>query len=152
MMRILTDTGAWIALADTTDQYHEKSKRLYLAIQKRNIQLTITDYIFDETVTWLHYKIGHKTACEWGDKILNSQMVDMIKISDEHLHLAWTFFQKYHDQKFSLTDCTSFAVMKLSGITTTFSYDAHFSTMGFCVLSDEQMLDSVTGGINAGII
>lgn len=67
MMEIFTDTGAWIALTDKNDQYHERATRLYLAIQERNIPLTITDYIFDETVTWLHYKIGHKTACVDGE-------------------------------------------------------------------------------------
>lgn len=136
-MKIFGDTGAWIALADKKDQYHKSAKKLYALIQKKNIPMVITDYIFDETVTWLHYKIGHNIACDWGNKILNSRMVSIIKVSDEHINLAWELFQKYSDHKFSFTDCISFVVMNLSGINTVFAYDSHFSTMGFCVIGND---------------
>jgi predicted nucleic acid-binding protein len=133
-VKIFADTGAWIALADKNDRYHESAKNIYCSIQKRKIQLVITDYIFDETATWLHYKIDHKTACDWGNKILNSRMVDIVKVSEEHIDAGWKIFQKYHDQQFSFTDCVSFAVMNLLGIKEIFTYDSHFATMGFCVI------------------
>jgi uncharacterized protein len=135
-MKIFVDTGAWIALADEKDQYHDIAKKLYTSIHEKNIPLFITDYIFDETVTWLHYKIGHNVACHWGNKILNSRMVKITKVSDDHINKAWELFQKYHDQKFSFTDCVSFVVMNLLGIDTVFAYDSHFSTMGFCVIGE----------------
>lgn len=143
MMKIFTDTGAWIALADANDRYHNIAKKVYALIRKKNIPVVITDYIFDETVTWLHYKIGHDTACIWGNKILNSRMVETVKVSDEHINPAWELFQKYDDQKFSFTDCISFTVTKLLGINTVFAYDSHFSTMGFCVIGEEDSLDSI---------
>jgi hypothetical protein len=34
-------------------------------------------------------------------------MVEIVKVSDEHINFAWELFQKYHDQKFSFTDCIS---------------------------------------------
>ncbi len=135
-MKIFTDTGAWIALADKNDQHHHEAKKIYHSIQKRNIPLFITDYIFDETVTWLHYKIGHSVACDWGNKILNSRMVEIFKISDEHVNLAWELFQKFHDQKFSFTDCISFTVMNFLGTNIAFAFDSHFSTMGFSVIGE----------------
>ncbi len=95
-MNIFVDTGVWIALADEKDQYHDIAKKLYVSIQNKNIPLFITDYIFDETVTWLHYKISHDVACHWGNKILNSHMVKIIKVSDDHVIQAWELFQKYH--------------------------------------------------------
>jgi predicted nucleic acid-binding protein len=142
-MKIFTDTGAWIALADKNDRYHNIAKKVYALIQKRNIPIMITDYIFDETVTWLHYKVGHDTACGWGNKILNSRMIETVKVGDEHINLAWELFQKYYDQKFSFTDCISFTVMKLLGITTAFAYDSHFSTMGFCITDEEDSLKKI---------
>jgi len=136
-MQIFVDTGAWIALADVNDQHHNSAKNLYVLIQKKNIKLLTTDYIFDETVTWLHYKIGHDVACDWGNKILNSHMVDMIKVSDEYVYQAWKLFQKYHDQKFSFTDCISFVIMNLLEIDIVFAYDSHFSTMNFQLISED---------------
>ena len=41
---------------------------------------------------------------------------------------------KYKDQEFSLTDCTSFVLMKRLKLTTCFTYDSHFSHMGFRIL------------------
>ncbi|MGR0482781.1 MAG: type II toxin-antitoxin system VapC family toxin [Candidatus Electronema sp. V4] len=137
-MRVFVDTGAWIALADKNDRYHDAAKNLYASIQKRKIQLVITDYIFDETATWLHYKIGHQVACDWGNRIFNSSMVEIVKVSEEHIDAAWKLFQKYSDQKFSFTDCISFVVMNLIGIKDVFTYDSHFSTMGFCVIGQLQ--------------
>lgn len=133
-MKIFADTGAWIALADKNDRYHDAAKDVYASIQKRKARLVITDYIFDETTTWLHYKIGHHVACDWGNNIFNSRMVEMVKVSEEHIDAAWKIFQKYNDQQFSFTDCVSFVVMNLLGINEAFTYDSHFSTMGFCII------------------
>ena len=49
-MKIFADTGAWIALADKNDQYHNIAKKVYASIRKKNIPVIISDYIFDETV------------------------------------------------------------------------------------------------------
>ncbi|KPA17134.1 nucleic acid-binding protein, contains PIN domain protein [Candidatus Magnetomorum sp. HK-1] len=77
-MNIFVDTGAWIALADENDIKHNAAKKIYDLLKKKNVSLIITDYIFDETTTWLHYKVGHVIACDWGNKILDSHMVNMI--------------------------------------------------------------------------
>jgi len=142
-MKIFVDTGAWIALADKHDQHHQAAQTLYGIIQQNNIALLITDYVFDETVTWLHYKINHDVACTWGNNILNSRMVEMLTVNEMHIQQAWELFQTYHDQKFSFTDCVSFVVMDAFGISVVFGYDAHFSTMNFHLIgevSDESVL------------
>ena len=128
-MQYFTDTGAWIALADKKDQHHQNAKEAYNVILSRNISLITTDYVFDETVTWLRYKIGHGIATDWGQKLLSSCMIEIVQIHDTYLRLAWDIFQKYSDQKFSFTDCTSFAVMKELGLDTAFGFDDHFRIM-----------------------
>lgn len=40
-MTIFVDTGAWIALADQQDQYHQAAQTLYRLIQRHNISLLI---------------------------------------------------------------------------------------------------------------
>ena len=136
-MKIFVDTGAWIALADKNDKHHASAVEVYGLIRKRNIKLFITDYIFDETVTWLLYKIRHKVACDWGNRILNSRMVELVKVNTEHIHAAWKLFQKYQDQTFSFTDCLSFQIMEALDIKIVFAYDSHFSTVGFSVINKE---------------
>ena len=45
---------------------------------------------------------------------------------------AWKIFETYHEVKgLSYTDCTTFAAMRILGITETFTVDEHFAMMGF---------------------
>jgi predicted nucleic acid-binding protein len=64
-------------------------------------------------------------------------------VSDEHIISAWELFQKYDDQKFSFTDCISFAVMNLLKINTVFAYDSHFSVMGFCLIGEAEAFERI---------
>lgn len=52
-------------------------------------------------------------------------------ISDEIRKSAWSIFLKYSDQEFSFTDCTSFALMKDLNLKKAFTFDSHFSIIGF---------------------
>ena len=45
-------------------------------------------------------------------------------------------FRKYHDQTFSFTDCTSFAVMRERSLTDAITRDQHFRIAGFNLLPD----------------
>ncbi len=40
-------------------------------------------------------------------------------------------FEQYDDKKFSFTDCTSFVVMRKTGISEVFEFDRHFEQMRF---------------------
>ena len=44
---------------------------------------------------------------------------------------GWTYFQRYHDKNYSLTDCISFLVMQKFGIRTAFAFVQHFVQAGF---------------------
>jgi predicted nucleic acid-binding protein len=47
---------------------------------------------------------------------------------------AWDFYKARTDKDWSLTDCTSFVVMKSRGIERAFTADRHFEQAGFTVL------------------
>ena len=42
-----------------------------------------------------------------------SDQIEMLTINEEIKKKAWEIIKKYHDQAFSYTDCTSFAVMQI---------------------------------------
>jgi predicted nucleic acid-binding protein len=58
----------------------------------------------------------------------------MVSVDRDLLLLSFELFKKYKDQDFSLTDCTSFVLMKRLKLSTCFTFDAHFSHMGFAIL------------------
>ncbi len=133
-MKIFVDTGAWLALHDKNDQFHNRAIEAISRIQKEKIELITSDFIFDESLTFIRYRASHDAAVLFGSSLLQSSIVTLVSVDRDLLHLAFELFRKYKDQDFSLTDCTSFVLMKRLKLTTCFGFDAHFSHMGFSIL------------------
>jgi hypothetical protein len=90
-----------------------------------------TNFVLDETYTLLLRKGGHHIAVRFGDRIGQTQLVEIIHISPSIEEDAWLVFKKYDDKLFSFTDCISFVVMRQHDIHKTFTSDHHFRQMGF---------------------
>jgi uncharacterized protein len=63
--------------------------------------------------------------------ILSSPSIQLVHVDEVLLAEGWTYFQQYHDKKYSLTDCISFVVMNKNHITTAFTFDNHFTQAGY---------------------
>ena len=55
MKRAFVDTGAWHALVDADDPDHD---RVVAAFRVYEGRLVTSNYVFDETVTLMRYKLG----------------------------------------------------------------------------------------------
>lgn len=68
MDRVFVDTGAFIALQNVSDQYHEVAKEYYSYLVKKKIPLLTTNFILDEMYTWLLREkgFGHQAAVNFG--------------------------------------------------------------------------------------
>jgi len=79
--------------------------------------------------------IGYTKALDFKQKLdhLSSENVlDIAWIDEDMANQAWDAFQMYNvDKTWSFTDCTSFIVMKNTGLTEVFAFDHHFEQMGF---------------------
>lgn len=126
--RYFVDTSAWYALIDSQDPDHDKVSK---CIQEYPSFLITSDYIFDETITLLRYRLGWKVAHIFGTTLLSGQCGAILSINNQDKIHAWKFFSKYRDQKFSFTDCTSFALLKRLKVTTVIALDSDFGALGF---------------------
>ena len=70
---IFVDTGAWIAVTDTSDQYHLQAVKMYALLKKQREQFVTTDYVIDETVTRLRYDAGHPSALRYLDLLAQAK-------------------------------------------------------------------------------
>lgn len=140
MRRIFIDTGAYIALVDRRDQYHDVARRRAASLVGQRLHICTTAYIFAETVTWMTRKLGHATAVEFGNSVRRQQargQLDLILPSGELEEAAWQIFTHFSDQAFSYVDCTSFAWLKSQRDVQAFTFDHHFRWMGFSLFEDE---------------
>lgn len=130
-MKLFVDTSAWLALNDKSDQYHNKSAAKTLEIKKQRIELVTSEYIMDESITLIRYRVSHHAAVVFGDSLVKSGIVKIMDVTDKDRFKAWELFKRYRDKELSFTDCTSFVVMENLKIKKAFTFDEHFKQMGF---------------------
>lgn len=138
MNRIFVDTWAWYALADAADADHELASILNEQLLEQGHTFVTTNFVLSETVTLIRYRLYHRVAVQFWQmlhELVDLELVQLVRVSVIHENAAWEIFERYADQKFSYTDCTSFAVMRDLGLQQVFTADRHFATLGFTLVA-----------------
>ena len=134
-MKILIDTGAWVALSNSKDIHHTQALQFRDQIARERYQLYTSNYILDETYTLLLLDAGYQRAVTFMDQIQRlqqSHVLSLIRVSEELESRAEAVFRRFNQDKFwSFTDCTSKVIMDSLGIKEAFAFDRHFEQMGF---------------------
>ena len=134
---IFVDSGAWIALLNQRDQYHDDAVVIYNGLKQQRAQLLTTDYVIDETITWLKYRANHSVAVQFLDLVESVEKTGVLTVAEIDKTLfqeAKKLFRLYDDLKLSFTDCTSFAICQKQDISETYAFDEHFAMRGITVL------------------
>jgi len=130
-MIVFVDTGAWVAIADKSDQYAGEGSELYRNLILKREQLITTDLVLVETYNLLSKTIGSKATINFSNKLKSIPFLKIASVTLSDWEKALKILEKYSDKYFSFTDCTSFALMDRLKIRTAFSFDAHFAQYGF---------------------
>jgi predicted nucleic acid-binding protein len=130
-MRLFVDTSAWVAINNKNDQHHDEAVSKITKVRQQKIQLVTSEYVFDESVTIIRYRVSHRAAVAFGDALISSNVASIEDITDEERLKTWVLFKKYRDKDLSFTDCTSFALMVKLKLQKAFSFDNHFKQVGF---------------------
>jgi predicted nucleic acid-binding protein len=136
MKGLFVDTAGWTACADAADPSHAEA----VAFRDRWLEqggiLLTTDYIIDETLTLLCFRLSLNAAEAWWSQIESSSRLRWEFIDAERAGAARNIFFRYRDKDFSFTDCTSFVVMRELKISDALTSDRHFTQMGFTAKPD----------------
>jgi uncharacterized protein len=130
------DTGGWYAVASRRDKYHLPATTYYRELLDAGGHLLTSDYVLDETLTRLRYDAGPGVARAFWDRVEQSQQagyLTLIRVDEPTWNAAIAIFFQYHDQSFSLTDCTSFVLAQVHQVDEVFSFDGHFLMFGLVV-------------------
>ena len=131
MERLFVDTSAWFAYANRLDRDHATVSAAVTGFDGR---LVTSNFVFDETLSLCLYRLGHAVAKRVGAVLLDPDSVDLIRVTPEDEQMAWTLFRNRPDQRYSFTDCTSFALMRRLGIDAALALDEDFRAEGFRVM------------------
>ena len=62
-MNVYVDTGGWVAYFDQSDRFHTLvASYLQATLLQATDRLVTSDYVLDETVSFLRYHVSHATA------------------------------------------------------------------------------------------
>lgn len=125
------DASYIIALELADDQNHTKALKHWQILDKKQLHLITTSYIFDEVVTFLNSRNLHEKAVEIGTRLISSSVMELIHVDKSLFFDGWMFFQKHNDKSYSLTDCISFIIMSRLSIKSALTFDRHFEQAGF---------------------
>jgi predicted nucleic acid-binding protein len=131
-MRLLfVDTAGWMACADGADPAHSKAAAVRDAWLEGGGLLVTSDYVADETLTLLRFRLGIDAAEKWWQQMDASSRVRWEYVSLARADKARGLFFRYRDKNFSFTDCTSFILMRELKLREALTTDHHFVQAGF---------------------
>ncbi len=131
----LVDTGALVALARRTDQYHQQALETARRFLGRGGRLVGTALVLGETHNHLLRAMGPERARAVTAALLRDASYEWLDATVPLIREALSrWLERYEDQAFSLTDAVSFEVMRRERLTTAFAFDQDFVTAGFDLL------------------
>lgn len=130
-MSVILDTSFLIAVNNAKDINHINAQSLKLRFKNKELgQVFISDYIFDEFVTFLMAKsFPANTIKEIGDTLLSEESIKLLKIDTEIFLQSWGLFKKLNSLSF--TDCTTITLAKEVGIMNVASFDSDFDKVTY---------------------
>lgn len=134
MKPLFVDTAGWMACADAADPAHARSRAARDAALAAGQSLITTDFVIDETLTLIRFRLGLDAARAWWQQVEGSSRLRWERIDAARFEKAQGLFFQYQDKDFSFTDCTSFVVMRELRLTHAMTTDRHFRQVGFQLL------------------
>lgn len=124
---ILLDSSFLIAYHNTKDKNHGHAAELMPRIASGEYgMVNITDYVFDETSTYLAAKQGIGKAITVGDYLLGA--AELIGITKDDFKEAWALFKSQRSTRMSFTDCTIIVAMRANAIVKLAAFDGDFES------------------------
>lgn len=131
MSRLLVDTSAWYAFVDRNDPSHATVTATLRAHRDR---LLASDYILDEAVTLVRYRLGWPLAHQLGAGLRSGRLAWLERVRPSDFDAAWNLFERRPDQRLSFTDCTSFVLMERLKLAAAVALDQDFRALGLTTL------------------
>jgi predicted nucleic acid-binding protein len=135
---VFVDTSAWYALADRGDTYHQPAVRIAHSLRASRRLLVTTNHVTSETYTLVRARLGYAPAQDFLSRLRASSYTERRFVPEAWEDAAEVLLAQYRDQDFSYVDATSFITMRRLGLQEVFTFDHHFTVVGFILLVTEQ--------------
>lgn len=132
MRVIFADTGYWVASLNPRDQFHAKAREVSRALGR--FRILTTEMILDELLATLSKTSLRPSAVKGVEAILSNPNVEVVPQTSLQFRAAFENYRTAADKEWSLTDCSSFVLMRERGVSEALAHDHHFEQAGFVAL------------------
>jgi len=132
--KIFTDTVAWVALVNTRDSLHKKSKEVFTNLRRQNYKFVTTEFVLLEFANALSAPDFRVKAAIFVEGLRQSADIEIIPASSKLFSIGFELYKNRPDKEWSIVDCVSFIVMEEMEISEAFTEDHHFEQAGFSKL------------------
>lgn len=134
MTHVFADTGYWIALLSPRDELHGRAQEVSATLA--GARIVTSDWILTELLNGfaergprLRFVVSTAVAI-----LKENPNVIVAPQTRDSFTRAFDLYCERTDKGWSLTDCSSFLVMRQYGIDDVLTYDKHFEQAGFSAL------------------
>ena len=102
MEAIFVDTSAWDAIEDSSDRHHTVALRCKEELIQQRARLYVTNFVLDESYTFLLYNIGYARIVAFKrtiDLMRAGGILVVVHVSEELEQTAWTVFERFNQDK-----------------------------------------------------
>ena len=131
MTSVFADTSYFLALLAPSDEAHERA--VVLSSRLRDPIIT-THWVVMELGNALSAQADRALFHQWLAAMNRDDRAEVVPATEEILARAIGLHSSRQDKDWSLTDCTSFVVMRERGTTDALTTDHHFTQAGFRIL------------------
>ncbi|MBU4272253.1 MAG: PIN domain-containing protein [Planctomycetes bacterium] len=131
MKLVFVDSSYYVALFNRTDRFHERATQLARTLKHRPIA---TEFVLLEVGNICSRGKGRELFGDLLRRLRRNPKVIIVPASRELFQRGYELYAGRRDKDWSLTDCTSFVVMKERGLTDALTTDRHFEQAGFTML------------------
>lgn len=135
MKPIFVDTSAFYAVLVPEDPAHIACRSSLAEIQHKRRRLTSSSLVLQETTALLQSRLGIEAVRRFHETFF--PLVEVVWVDQPIYTRAMESLLAASLRRVSLTDWSSFEVMRERGIEHAFAFDGHFRDQGFRVLPEE---------------
>ncbi len=131
---VFWDTSAFIALLVARDRYHQQAMRIRAELRRQRAPVFTTDAVLTETANGLASPAFRSLMIPYLGSLLRDAAngrATIVHVDQDLWEQGWALYRSRADKGWGHTDCVSFVVMQVYGLTHAFTSDAHFEQAGF---------------------
>lgn len=129
MSQVFVDTSAVYALLVAEDAMHAPARAIFATLEKERVSFITSSYVVQETVALLQARVGIPAVKLFSEGVLPMLQVEWV--ADQVFERAMAALMAAARREISLTDWTSFTIMRERRVRRAFAFDDHFAEQGF---------------------